>query len=267
MKAGYLQFKPELLKPEVNAETVKKLVNNCSSDFDLLVMPELANSGYLFSDISDVKSASETAGEGIFSKTLLQLSKERNAYIVSGLCERAGDEIFNSAVLVSPDGKIEIYRKTHLFLEEKHWFSPGNTGLNVINIKGNFGSVKIGIMICFDWIFPETARTLALKGAQIIAHPSNLVLSYCQKAMFTRAVENRVFTITANRTGTENNGKKELYFTGQSVIVDTKGNYLSTAGDNDEVISIVEFNPADALDKNVTAMNHIFDDRKTEFYS
>jgi predicted amidohydrolase len=84
--------------------------------------------------------------------------------------------------------------------------------------------VKVGMMICFDWIFPESARTLALKGAQIIAHPSNLVLSYCQQAMFTRAVENRVFTITANRTGTEINGDKELYFTGKSVIVDTKGN-------------------------------------------
>lgn len=267
MKVGYLQFKPELLKPEANSEKVKNIVNDFKGDFDLLVMPELANSGYLFNDISEALNSAETPGEGIFTKTIIDIANKRNAYIVCGINEKEGDKLYNSAILVSPDGKINVYRKTHLFLEEKLWFSPGNTGLKVFQISGSFGSVNIGMMICFDWIFPEAARTLALKGAQIIAHPSNLVLSYCQQAMFTRAVENRVFTITANRTGTEKNGGKELFFTGKSVIVDTKGNYLSEAGQSDEMISVVEIDPSDALDKNVTKMNNIFTDRRTEFYS
>lgn len=266
MKAGYLQFKPELLKPDDNTEKVKHLINSFTNEFDLLVLPELANSGYLFTSVDEAIRVSETVGTGIFSKMLAEIALKRNVWIVSGLCERAGDKLFNSAVLVSPKGEFKTYRKTHLFLEEKLWFSPGNTGLNVFEINGKFGNVKLGIMICFDWIFPEAARTLALNGAQIIAHPSNLVLSYCQQAMFTRAVENRVFTITANRTGTEKNGNKELYFTGKSVIVDPKGNYLSTAPQADEFIDVVEIEPKNSLNKQVTSMNNIFDDRRTELY-
>ncbi|MEZ4690386.1 MAG: nitrilase-related carbon-nitrogen hydrolase [Ignavibacteria bacterium] len=85
------------------------------------------------------------------------------------------------------------------------------------------------MMICFDWFFPETARTLALKGAQIICHPSNLVMAYCQTAMFTRALENRVFTITANRIGYDVRENKELFFTGESVIVSLKVNISAEA--------------------------------------
>ena len=266
MKIGFLQFKPELCKPDENIDKIREIILNCKTDYDLLVLPELANSGYLFSSRKDALSASEEIPGGKFCQALAEISKQTNAFIIAGISEKAGDVLYNSAILVSPKGEIESYRKTHLFYDEKIWFAAGNTGLNVFEISGKFGTVKVGMMICFDWIFPESARTLALKGAQIIAHPSNLVLSYCQQAMFTRAVENRVFTITANRTGTEINGDKELYFTGKSVIVDTKGNYLCTAGEDDECILTAEIDPEDALDKNVTSNNNIFEDRRTEFY-
>lgn len=267
MKTAFLQFKPALCSPAENINRIHKLVSDCKDEYDILVMPELANSGYLFSSRDEALSASEEIPGGSFCRALAEISKEKNAFIVAGICERAGDKLFNSAVLVSPAGEFKTYRKTHLFYEEKMWFSPGDSGLNIFEISGKFGKVKLGIMICFDWIFPESARTLALKGAQIIAHPSNLVLSYCQQAMFTRAVENRVFTITANRTGTEKNGDKELYFTGKSVIVDPKGNYLCTAGVDEETIMTAEIDPSAALDKNVTSLNNIFLDRREEFYS
>lgn len=266
MKIGFLQFKPVLCKPDENIDKIREIILNCKTDYDLLVLPELANSGYLFSSRNEAFSASEKIPGGKFCSALAEISKEKNAFIISGISERAGDVLYNSSVMVSPEGKFETYRKTHLFFDEKIWFAAGDTGLNVFEISGNFGKVKVGMMICFDWIFPESARTLALKGAQIIAHPSNLVLSYCQQAMFTRAVENRVFTVTANRTGTEINGDKELYFTGKSVIVDTKGNYLCTAGEDNECILTAEIDPEDALDKNVTSKNNIFEDRRTEFY-
>lgn len=266
MKIALLQFKPELGKPDTNIARIQKLVSDCKSEYDLLVMPELSNSGYLFTSKAEALSASEEIPSGKFCGALVEISKERNAYIAAGICEREGDKLYNSSVLFSPGGEFNTYRKTHLFYEEKLWFAPGDTGLNVFEISGEFGKVKVGMMICFDWIFPESARTLALKGAQVIAHPSNLVLSYCQQAMFTRAVENRVFTITANRTGTEVNRDKELYFTGKSVIVDTKGNYLCTASESDECILTAEIDPSAALDKNVTSMNNIFDDRRTDFY-
>ena len=87
--------------------------------------------------------------------------------IVAGLPERAGAACYNSAVVVGPSGFIGCYRKTHLFFEETLFFTPGDTGFQVWDI----GLAKIGVMICFDWYYPEAARTLALKGAEIICHP------------------------------------------------------------------------------------------------
>ncbi len=196
-----------------------------------------------------------------------KICSERNSFIVCGICERNEDKFFNSSVLVYPDGKIFTYRKIHLFDDEKLWFTPGDKSFSVYEI-GNykFEKVKIGMMICFDWIFPETSRTLALQGAQIICHPSNLVMSYCQRAMFTRAIENRVFTITANRTGKDVNGEKVLSFTGESVIVSPYGEYLCRSGADSEEVCIVEIDSAEALDKNITPHNNLFEDRREEFY-
>lgn len=265
MKIGYLQFKPEFGRPSENLSEIEKLLSD--KKFDLMVLPELANSGYLFSDMNELSDLSEVVGDGNFCTMLREICKKKNSYIVSGICEKAGEKYYNSAVLVKPDGGISTYRKIHLFDEEKLWFSPGDSLPAVHEIEGkDFGKVKIGIMICFDWIFPETARTLALNGAQIICHPSNLVLSYCQKAMFTRAVENRVFTITANRTGSDVKGDKNLSFTGESVIVSPKGLYLCRASIDKTECCIVEINPDEALDKKITERNDLFEDRRKEYY-
>lgn len=265
MKAGFLQFKPEFGKPEKNIGRIKELISN--AEFDLLVLPELANTGYLFTDKSELEELSEEIESSKFCDELKKICMENNAYIVSGISERCKDKFYNSSVLVSPEGNIITYRKIHLFDREKLWFTPGDTPLQVHEINiAEHGKVKIGMMICFDWIFPETARTLALKGAQIICHPSNLVMSYCQTAMFTRALENHVFTITANRTGTENRGNKELTFTGESVIVNTRGKYLCRGGKDTEEICLAEIDPAEALNKNISENNDLFKDRREEFY-
>ncbi|MBK8551235.1 MAG: acyltransferase [Ignavibacteria bacterium] len=265
MKAGYLQFQPQFGKPEENISKIKELIRD--KEFDLLVMPELANSGYLFTDKNELKELSEKIGDGIFCRALKKISSEKNAYLVSGICERAGSKFYNSSVLVCPDGKIFTYRKIHLFDTEKLWFTPGNKSPEVYEISDpKSGTVKIGMMICFDWFFPETARTLALKGAQIICHPSNLVMSYCQRAMFTRALENRVFTITANRTGKDVREKTELGFTGESVMVSPIGEYLCKGSPDKDEVCIVEINPEDALNKNITQNNNLFKDRRKSFY-
>ncbi len=265
MKAGYLQFQPQFGKPVENISKIKELLRG--KEFDLMVLPELANSGYLFADKTELKELSEKIGDGIFCRGLMEISSQKNAYLVSGICERAGNKFYNSSVLVCPDGKIFTYRKIHLFDTEKQWFTPGNKPPGVYEISdGESGIVKIGMMICFDWIFPETARTLALKGAQIICHPSNLVMAYCQRAMFTRALENRVFTITANRTGRDIREGKELAFTGESVIVTPHGEYLCRGTSGKDEVCIVDINPENALNKNITQNNHLFKDRRKKFY-
>lgn len=269
MKVGYLQFKPELGKAKRNLEKVESFISK--ETFDLLVLPELANSGYLFNEKEELKNVSENPETGKYCKMLKLLSKDKNAYIISGFCESAkedNDEVFyNSSILVFPDGDYRIYRKTHLFFNEKKLFKPGNTGFWVYDIfNRKFGTVKIGMMVCFDWIFPESARTLALRGADIICHPSNLVMPYCQNAMFTRAIENRVYTITANRIGTDINGKEKLGFTGESVIVSPDGECLSRAPIEKEEIFFTEINPELARNKCINENNNLFEDRRDLFY-
>ena len=269
MKTGYLQFKPELGKPKRNIEKVESFISEES--FDLLVVPELANSGYLFEEKEELSKVSENPDTGKYCNMLKRMSKEKNAYIVSGFCESAREEegkvYYNSSILVYPDGEFRIYRKTHLFLNEKKFFKPGNTGFWVYDIYNKkFGTVKLGMMVCFDWIFPEAARTLALRGADIICHPSNLVMSFCQNAMFTRAIENHVYTITANRTGKDVNGESRVEFTGESVIVNPKGEYLSRASKDKEEIVFVMIKPELSRNKYINEKNNIFDDRRESFY-
>src|SRR4030066_386459 len=125
-----------------------------------------------------------------------------------------------------------------------------------------------GIYIFFDWFFPESMRVLALMGAEIIAHPANLVLPYCPAAMPVRCLENRVYAITANRIGEEN--KKEgqsLRFIGQSLIASPEGEVFVKASENEEVLMVADIKPESARDKSLTALNNVFNDRRPEMYS
>ena len=266
MKAGYLQFEPEFGNPEGNISRIEKLVSGI--DFDLLVMPELANSGYLFTSRDELEKLSETIPDGKFCNSLKKICKEKESFVVAGICEKYKGKYYNSSILVCPDGEIFTYRKIQLFFEEKLWFEPGNYQIETYEINSTrFKSVRIGMMICFDWIFPEVARTIALRGAKIICHPANLVMTYCQDAMVTRAIENRVFTITANRTGKERNKDKEIYFTGMSEIVSPNAKILHKGSPEKEEVVIIEIDPSEASDKNINPMNNLFTDRREDFYS
>jgi predicted amidohydrolase len=131
----------------------------------------------------------------------------------------------------------------------------------------DIGIARIGIMICFDWWFPEAARTLALKGADIICHPANLVLSGCQRAMATRSLENAVYTATANRIGSESRGdKEELVFTGESQVLSPGGERLLVLSKAKEEISVVQIDVKKARDKSITSFNDRFKDRRPELY-
>ena len=185
-----------------------------------MVLPELFNTGYQFISREEARDLAEKVPSGRTCKAMTDLARSGNMILVFGLAERDKDRIYNSAAIVGPEGYMGVYRKTHLFAEEKLFFEPGDTGFQVFDT----GSARVGIMICFDWWFPESARSLALKGADIICHPANLVLPDCQQAMVTRSLENGVFSATANRIGTESRGgKRPLSFTGKSQILDHRG--------------------------------------------
>ena len=261
MKISALQFAPRLLDKEYNLKKMKQLLSVLKTD--LVVLPELCNSGYVFANKKEVFSMAEEAGKGETYFALSEIASCNNCNIVYGYPELDGNNLFNSCMLIMSDGRFYNYRKTHLFNREKLFFSPGDTGFQVFTI---LNGVKIGMMICFDWQFPEAARTLALLGAQIICHPANLVLPWCQQAMKTRCLENRVFAVTANRIGTEINAGETVSFTGQSQILNTRGEVLSSLSVSEERTITVEINPEEANDKTVTERNDAFKDRRPEFY-
>jgi predicted amidohydrolase len=288
MRIGYVQFRPILGDLEGNRNRVRALVES-APPADLLVLPELANSGYRFENPDQARACAEPAGSawrsdrpaagppdrpstesaterasGPYCRLLLELAAARGTILVSGLCELGADprgstQVYNSAVLVTPSGQVHLYRKTHLFLDEKDLFTPGDLGLPVFEVAG----VRIGILICFDWQFPEAWRVLALRGADIVCHPSNLVLpGLAQRAVPTHALLNRLFVVTANRIGTE----RDLTFTGSSVLVSPRGEVLAEASPDREEVGVVEIDPRRARDKSVTPRNDLLADRRPELY-
>ncbi len=257
--AGILQFKPKFKDVGANLKTIAKLIGR--KKFDLMVLPELATTGYNFYDRQDALEVAETKRGQSFA-FFAKLSAKAGGAICWGVAEKSGKKLYNSAVLTTPEGNHHIYRKTHLFFREKTIFDPGNTGFKVYQWNG----LRLGVMICFDWIFPEAARTLALKKAQIICHPSNLVMHFCQDAMVTRSIENGVYCITTNRTGTEDNGIVDLTFTGRSQVTDIRGQRLMTFSKTEQGVKTVKLDPILSDTKNVNSYNNVVSDRRREYY-
>jgi predicted amidohydrolase len=252
-------MEPLLSDVHENLLRLKSLLKKAGDNkVDVLVLPELCNSGYMFENLEEAKFAAEKIPTGGFSEDLRSWSK-KNRLVVAGICEESSKGLFNSAAVFANGSHITTYRKIHLFLNERDWFIPGNEEPPVVEFMG----AKFGVMICFDWAFPEVARVLTLKGAQVILHPANLVLPYCQDAMITRSIENSVYTATANRVGTE----RDITFSGNSQITSTNGTRLATASRDNVGISFADIDPLAANDKAITKRNDVITDRRPELYT
>ncbi|MCF7885963.1 MAG: acyltransferase [Candidatus Marinimicrobia bacterium] len=261
MKLGIYQFDPEWGKKKHNLARIEEKLTN-EDNVDLWILPELCTTGYQFTSQQELNKLAEKFPAGFTSNHLQNLSSYIKAGIIIGAAEKTEHGIYNSAAIYENGEYKGIYRKLHLYYEENKYFTPGEASPSVFEIKG----VKVGVMICFDWIFPETARTLALKGAQLIAHPANLVLPYCPHAMLIRSIENKVFTATANRIGEEDRTGERLQFIGNSQITDVQGKRLGKLSRNEENILIVDINPEKALDKSINQYNDLLGDRRSKFY-
>jgi predicted amidohydrolase len=260
MKVGYLQFEPIFGKPEYNYEKIHRLISDNKAE--LLVLPELCTSGYTFIESDELEELAGSIPEGKDAKFFIDLAKDNDCVIIAGLPENDGNNFYNSSLITTPEGYLAKYRKVHLFNHEKKFFSKGNEGFTIAEYKGT----RYGLAICFDWFFPEVMRILMLKGADIVCHPSNLVLPFCQDAMITRSLENRIFTITANRTGTESRDGVTFSFTGKSQITSPDGKVLKRASENSEEIGIVDIDPSISRNKTITIRNSLIEDRRIELY-
>lgn len=261
LRVGYYQFCPAFARPDDNTAQILQALETVQAD--LVVLPELALSGYHFRDPEELQAVSEDPQDSARIAALIALCQRRDLYIVLGFAEKAQGQCFNSAALLGPDGLGHVYRKLHLFNEEKRLFAPGDRSLQVQEIKG----VRIGMMICFDWAFPEVTRCLSLGGAALICHPCNLVLAHCQQAMRTRCLENRVYAVTANRFGADQRPHGTMRFTGRSQIAAPDGSLVCQAEAQEEALHLVELHTGAAANKKLTAHNDLFRDRRPEFYT
>jgi len=260
LRVGYFQFRPVFGAVEKNRATVLAALARARAD--LIVLPELPFTGYAFKNRLELSELAEDPRRSPTLNALTELCRARSLYVATGFAERHGKRLYNSAFLVGPRGVVQHYRKLHLFFREKLYFDEGNLPLGVSSVRG----AKVGLMVCFDYMFPEVARRLALLGADLLAHPSNLVTHYGQGVMATRALENGVFAITANRIGEDRRPGGKVRFTGMSQIVDPRGELIAKAAGGKPALTIVRIEPTVARDKYFTPMNHLLHDRRPAFY-
>jgi len=259
MRVGYVQTAPGFGDKEANFREVSRLLRGVKAD--LVVLPELFATGYTFMS----KREAESLAESTHGQTVAFLSEaagQTGGAVVGGFIERDARRLYNAAALVTAGGLVDCYRKIHLFNKEKIWFEGGDRRPRVVEV----GGARVGMMICFDWIFPETARSLALLGADIIAHPANLVLPYCQDAMVTRCLENRLFAVTANRIGRERRGEDTFEFTGRSQITSPRGEVLCRAPKARRMAGFVDIDVLEARTKRINPYNDLFVDRTPGCY-
>jgi len=193
---------------------------------NLVVLPELSNSGYFFSSRQEAFEHAESVPDGRSVQAWIDFARQQQVFLVAGLAEREGMRLFNTGVLVGPDGFIGKYRKAHLWNLEKLWFTPGDVGFPVF--ETSIG--RIGLLICWDIWFPEVPRILSQQGADILCSLNNWVwtppplFDNAGKCMasyltMTAAHVNNVFIAAASRIGEERGAR----YLGCSLIAGTNG--------------------------------------------
>jgi N-carbamoylputrescine amidase len=271
VRVACVQMEPVVGSNQANVEKTRALIQKAAEgDARLVVLPELANSGYVFENREEAFALSEPVPDGETTRAWKELAREHGLYIAAGICERDGDVLYNSAVLVGPEGHIGTFRKVHLWNEENLYFEPGNLGFPVFRTPIG----RIGLMICYDCWFPEGYRLCALQGADIICVSTNWVPIPGQdpkrEAMANilcmgAAHTNSVFIAAADRVGTE----RGQPFIGQSLIVSYTGWPIAgPASRAEEEILFADCNLADARRKrNWNEYNQVLRDRRTDVYA
>ncbi len=268
VKIAAVQMNPKIMG---NRENLDKVLFNvrtaANNDADLIVFPECALTGYVFASREEAMPFMETIPGPSVNK-LAVCCKELNVHIIVGLLEIDADKCFNTAILIGPEGLIGKYRKNHLpFLGIDRFINPGDKPFQVYSTSiGN-----IGIHICYDCNFPESARVMTLLGADILALPTNWPEGrekVTKHIINTRAYENKVHFVAVNRVGRERGTR----FIGHSKIVDAWGDTLIQASSDDEQIIYAKVNLMEARQKRIIFKVGEFEmdlihDRRPDLYS
>ncbi|WHO75957.1 nitrilase family protein [Rhizobium sp. BT03] len=265
-----VQFEPIVGDRAHNLAAIERLVRAAKAKgADIVVLPELADSGYSFRDADEVAALAGPVPGGPSAETLRRLAGELGLYIVSGVAEQDGDRFYNSALLSGPDGYIGKYRKLHLWNNENRLFKKGDLGLPVFDLP--FG--RIGIAICYDGWFPETFRELALAGAELVCVPTNWVPMAGAKSAAepmanilhkAAAHTNGLYIACADRIGVE----RGQSFIGRSLIVGPQGWPISgpASADREEIL-LAQIDLSSVTEtRTLNSFNHLLGDRRADVY-
>ena len=274
VRVAVVQFDPQvgLENQESNALAVRQRLQQAVKEgANLIVLPELATTGYCFHSREEAFAHAEPVPDGQTVRGWIAFAKEKQVYLVGCLPEADGDQLFDTAVLVGPDGFVGKYRKTHLWNEEKLFFTPGNLGFPVFDTKIG----RIGLLVCWDIWFPETARIVSQLGADIICIPTGWVWTppplydesgTCMAAYLTMtaAHANNVFIATADRIGIE----RGAGFMGNSLIAGTNGWPIGRiAGPDEDTILYADIDLVQARTAPIwNQLNDLHRDRRTDLY-
>ncbi|HBW36381.1 carbon-nitrogen hydrolase family protein [Desulfosporosinus sp. BICA1-9] len=266
-KCAVVQSNPRIGNKANNlARVLETMEAAAANGTKLIAFTEAELTGYCFNNFHEAKIFAEEV-PGPSTGIIINKAREHDIYVVVGLLEHFQDKLFNTTVLIGPEGIIGKYRKTHrIYLGADRFSEKGDIPYTVYSTPiGN-----IGLIICYDLLFPEASRVLALQGADIIVNSTNLPSgseSFIDTLLPARAIENRVFMIASSRVGME----RGMPFIGASSIVDPYGRFLAQAGSNQEEIIHADIKVGRARCKQTIIKPgeyefNIFKDRRPEFY-
>ncbi len=230
---------------ERNLRRISELIGDQA--VDLVVLPELFSTGYYHESREALMAIAEPVPDGPTTRRLHEIAREKRCHLVGALAEQERDRLFITAVVVGPQGFVGKQRKRHLTREERSLYAPGQDS-HVFDI----GGCKVGVVICFEGWFPESARELTLRGAQIICHSALICSTTSLDIMRVRALENDAFVAVANGVQTETSRGEAVRFRGESRIIDPEGDLLADAGAGERLISA-------AIDEKRTARKQLED--------
>ena len=259
MKISCVQMNMEFCAPDENFRRAKDLIKSAAKECpDIIVLPEMWNTGFFPKE--NLRELSDTSGERIKSE-IGTLSRELSVNIVAGsVANVKGGKAYNTAYVFDRNGSIVCeYDKTHLFspMGEDKFFVKGDEVLTF-----SLDGVSCGVIICYDLRFPELTRSLALQGLDILFVVSqwpDVRISHLTALAKAREIENQCFVAVCNSCGNAENTK----YGGNSVIFDPWGNELSSAKDDEEIIT-AECD-TDILE-NIKKSINVFCDRRTDIY-
>ena len=268
MKIACVQTDVSFKDINANLSSLEATVRNeVNQGTELTVFPECYSTGYCFDSLAEAMEFSESV-PGPSTDRVAKLCAELKTHVVFGMLEKSGDDLFNVAVLIGPDGLIGCYRKVHLpYLGVDRFTTPGDRPFEVFEAAG----VRIGMLICYDGGFPEAARVLSIRGAELIVLPTNWPPGGSYMAEFSincRAMENGIYFAAVNRIGTENG----FSFIGKSRICSPVGATINSIDDASPGILRTEIDPMVARMKRIVRVpgKHLIDrmaDRRPEMYA